>query len=176
MNLISNIIAANLIKAKIHIFIYALWNTYFLSSFSSLLFLFVFFFCLIFDFFKPKLFYQYLFESSRKQQLRGILLNIHIFNLINSKKLCISSATFFNSQETFQCNLDVVVRVIRRLDIRLYQINVETTLCMSTLKFTTLNNFKATISTLVLTTLDNIETMLLFSTSSFITLINFKTT
>ena len=56
--------------------------------------------------------------------------------------------------------------------------NGETTLCMSTLKFTTLSNVELTlsISVLILTTLDNVETMLLFSTSSFTTLINVKTT
>ena len=48
------------------------------------------------------------------------------------------------------------------------------TLCMSTLKFTKLNNVKSTlsISSLILTTLGNVETMLLFATSTFITLIN----
>ena len=52
------------------------------------------------------------------------------------------------------------------------------TLCMSTLKFTKLNNVKSTlsISSLILTTLDNVETMLLFATSTFITLINVETT
>ena len=57
------------------------------------------------------------------------------------------------------------------------QINVETTMCFSTLKFTTLKNVKSTlhISTMILTTLDNVKTKLLFSTSSFTTLINFET-
>ena len=55
------------------------------------------------------------------------------------------------------------------------KINVEAKLCMSTLKFTMLNNAKSTlsISTLIKTT---VETMLLFSTLSFTTLINVETT
>ena len=116
-----------------------------------------FFLFLIFSFFKPKLFHQYLFESLRKQQLRGILLNIYVFNLINFTKLCSLSATFFNTQETFQRYLNVVVRVIWRRDVVQGQINVETTLSMSTLRFTMLNSIKSrlSISTLILTTLGN---------------------
>ena len=127
---------------------------------------------------KPKLFYQYLFESLRKQQLRGILLNIYVFNLINFTKLCSLLATFVNTQETFQRCFNVVVRMRWRRNDGQCQINVETTLCMSTLKFTTLNNVKSTlpISMLILTTSGNVKTMLLFSTSSFITLINVETT
>ena len=124
------------------------------------------------------MFYQYLFESLGKQQLRGILLNIYVFNLINYTKLCSLLATFVNTQETFQRGLNVVVRVIWRRDVGQCQINVETTFCMSTLKFTTLNNVKSTlsISALILTTSENVETMLLFSTSSFIALINVEKT
>ena len=68
---------------------------------------------------------------------------------------------FLPFQQTFQRCFKVVVRLIWRHDVRQRQINVETMLCFSTLKFTTLNN---------------VETMLLFSTSSFTTLINFETT
>ena len=116
-----------------------------------------FFLFLIFSFFKPKLFHQYLFESLRKQQLRGILLNVYVFNLINFTKLCSLLATFFNTQETFQRYLNVVVRVIWRRDVVQGQINVETTLSMSTLRFTMLNSIKSrlSISTLILTTLGN---------------------
>ena len=116
-----------------------------------------FFLFLLFSFFKPKLFHQYLFESLRKQQLRGILLNIYVFNLINFTKLCSLLATFFNTQETFQRYLNVVVRVIWRRDVVQGQINVETTLSMSTLRFTMLNSIKSrlSISTLILTTLGN---------------------
>ena len=87
-------------------------------------------------------------------------------------------ATFVNTQEIFHRDLNVAVRVIWRWDVGQYRIDVETMLCMSTSKFTTLNNVKSTlsVSTLILTTLYNVETMLLFSTSSFITLINVKTT
>ena len=101
-----------------------------------------------------------------------------MFNLINFAKLCSLLATFVNTQETFQRCLKVVVKVIWRRDVGNCQINVETTLYMSSLKFSTLNNVKSTLSfsALILITLDNVETMLLFSTSSFTTLINVKTT
>ena len=81
-----------------------------------------------------------------------------------------------STQETFQRGLTVTV--IWHRDVRQRQINFETALCISTLKFTTLKNVQSTlsISTLILTTLDNVEAMLLFSTSSFITLINVETT
>ena len=71
-------------------------------------FLFQLFFVLRFS--KPKLIYQDLLESLRKQQLRGVLLNIYVFNLINFTKLCSLLATFVNTQETFQRGLNVVVR------------------------------------------------------------------
>ena len=136
----------------------------------------LFFYVLFFIFLKPKLFYQYLFVSLQKQQLRGILLNIYVFNLINFTKLCSLLTTFVSTQETFQRGLTVTVMWYR--DVRQRQINFETALCISTLKFTTLKNVQSTlsISTLILTTLDNVEAMLLFSTSSFITLINVETT
>ena len=189
MNFISYITAGNLIKTKIYVFIHVLWNTYLLSSFSPLFFSFVFFFLLFFSvftffsvlffiFFEPKLFYQYLFESIRKQQLRGILLNMYVFNLINFTKLRFFLAIFVSTQETFQCGLSVVVRVIWLRDVGQCQSNVETTLRMSALRFTTLSNVKSTlsISTLILTTSDNVKIMPLFWTSSFITLINVETT
>ena len=135
-------------------------------------------FFLLFFKLKLKFCYQYFFESLRKQQLRGILLNMYVFNLINFSKLCSHLETvIISSQQTFQCCLNVVVRVIWRRDVRQCQINVETTLYIPTLKYTTLNNVESTlsISTLILTTLDNVETMLLFSTSSFTTLINLET-
>ena len=58
------------------------------------------------------------------------------------------------------------------------QINVETTLCFSTLKFTKLSNVESTlsISKLIWTTLDNVGITLLFSSTSFTTLINVETT
>ena len=67
---------------------------------------------------------------------------------------------------------NIFVKVIWRRDVGQYQINVETTLCMPTLKFIMLNNVKSmlSISKLTLTTLDNVETML----SSFITFINLE--
>ena len=189
MNFISYITAGNLIKTKIYVFIHVLWNTYLLISFSPLFFSFVFFFLLFFSvftffsvlffiFFEPKLFYQYLFESIRKQQLRGILLNMYVFNLINFTKLRSFLAIFASAQETFQRGLSVVVRVIWLHDVGQCQSNVETTLRMSALRFTTLSNVKSTlsVSTLILTTSDNVKIMPLFWTSSFITLINVETT
>ena len=99
------------------------------------------FFCFIFYFFKPKLFYQYLFENLRKRQLRGILLNMYVFKT----KLCSLSATFFNTQQTFQRCLNVAIRVIWRRDVGQCQINIETTLKISTLRFTTLKIYNVKI-------------------------------
>ena len=58
------------------------------------------------------------------------------------------------------------------------QINVVTTLCTSTLKFTTLNNVESTLSTstLIWTALENVKTMLSLSASIFTTLGNVETT
>ena len=144
----------------------------------------MFFFCVYFFsvfyfyFVKPKLFCQCFFKSLRKQQLRGILMNMYVFNFINFTKLCSLLVTLFNTQQTFQRCLNVDVRLIWRRDVGQCQINVETTLCISMLKFTTLNNVELMLSTsmLILTTLDNVKTILLLSTSSFPTLINFETT
>ena len=47
-----------------------------LLLFRQCFFLFLLFFCFFFNFVKPKLFYQHLFEGLRKQQLRAILLNM----------------------------------------------------------------------------------------------------
>ena len=82
------------------------------------------------------------------------------------------------TQQTFQRRFNVVFRLIWRSDVTQRQINVETTLCMSTLKYTTSNNVQTTlyISTLNWTTLDNVETMLSFSTSIFTTLGEVETT
>ena len=52
-----------------------------------------------------------------KEQLKGILLNIYVFNLINFTKLYSLLATSVNTQETFQCGLNVVVRVIFRREV-----------------------------------------------------------
>ena len=80
-----------------------------------------------------------------------------MFNLINFTKLHSLLATFVNTQETFQCGLNIVVRVIWRCIVRQCQINFETTLCISKMKFTKLNNVKSTlyISALILKTLYN---------------------
>ena len=68
--------------------------------------------------------------------------------------------------------------MIRRLDAGQRLINVETTVFISTLEFTTSNNIESMlcISTLIWTTLDNVETTLSFPTSSFTTLVNVETT
>ena len=44
--------------------------------------------------------------------VRGILLNIYVFNLMNFTKLFSLLATFANAQETYQRGLNVVARVI----------------------------------------------------------------
>ena len=48
-------------------------------------------------------------------------------------------------QQTFQRRLNVVFRLIWRRDVAQRQINVETMLCTSTLKFTTFNNIETTL-------------------------------
>ena len=58
-----------------------------LPLFKQCFFLFLLLVCCLFKIFKPKLFFQYLLKSLRKQQLRGILLNMCAFNLINFAKL-----------------------------------------------------------------------------------------
>ena len=83
-----------------------------------------------------------------------------------------------SSQQTFQRRFNIAFRLIRRRDIAQHQINVETTLRTSKLKFTTFNNVEKTlcISTLNCATLDNVKTTLSFSTSIFTTLGNVETT
>ena len=48
-----------------------------------------------------------------------------------------SPVNLLHTQQTFQRRFDVVFRLIWRRNVAQRQINVETTLCMSTLKFTT---------------------------------------
>ena len=83
-----------------------------------------------------------------------------------------------SAQQTFQRCFNVVFWPMWHRDVGQSQINVETTLCIPTLKFTTSYNVGSTlrISTLTWTTLDNVETTLSFSTSSFTTLVNVETT
>ena len=50
------------------------------------------------------------------------------------------------TQQTFQRRFNLVFRLIRRCDVAQRQTNVETTLCTSTFKFTTLNNVESTLS------------------------------
>ena len=88
-------------------------------------------------------------------------------------KICTPS-----TQQTFQCRFNVAFRLIWCRGVAQRQINVETTLCTSTLKFTRFINLETTlrISTLNWTTLGNVETTWSFSTSIFTTLGNFETT
>ena len=67
-----------------------------------------------------------------------------------------------NTQQTFQRSFNVVFWLTRRRNVGQRQINIETTLCISTLKFTTSNNVESTlrILTLTWTTLDNVKTTL----------------
>ena len=75
-------------------------------------------------------------------------------------------------------HFNIVFRLIWRHDVAQRQINVETTLCTSTLKFTTLNSMESmlSISKLIWTTLENFETTFSFSTQIFTTLGNVETT
>ena len=138
------ITAGNLTKTKIYIFINVLWNTIywaFLAYFSvtlpllplfSVTIIFTVFFsgfchCFFsfFNFVKPKLSYQHLSENLRKQQLRGILLNMYVFNLIRFSKLSRFLVIFFDIQQTFQRFLHIVVNLIWLCDVQKYQTNVE---------------------------------------------------
>ena len=82
------------------------------------------------------------------------------------------------TQQTFQRCFNVFFWLTRRRDVGQRQINIETTLCISTLKSTMSNNVESMlcISTLTWTALGNVETTLLFSTSSFTMLVNVETT
>ena len=53
-----------------------------------------------------------------------------------------SNEFFITSQQTFQSRFNFVFRLIWRCDVAQRQINIDTTLCTSTLKFTTLNNIE----------------------------------
>ena len=81
-------------------------------------------------------------------------------------------------QQIFQRRFNVVFRLIWRRDVAQRQINVESTLRTSELKFTTFNNVETTLCILKLnwTTLDNVGTTLLFSTSIFTTFSKAETT
>ena len=97
----------------------------------------------------------------------------------NFKQTPLSSQTPMTvPQQTFQHQLNVVFRLIWHRDVARRQINVETTFCTSTLKFTTFNNVKKMlyISSLNWTTLDNVQKTLSFSASIFATLGNVETT
>ena len=143
---------------------------------DNVFFLFLLFFVLHFS--KPKLIYQDLLESLRKQQLRGVLLNIYVFNLITLQNYVVFQQHSSLLRKPFNVVSALFLGVIWRRDVGQCQINVEITLFMSTLLFTTLSNVKSTlsISTFILTTLGNVEAMFLFSTPSFTTLINVGTT
>ena len=67
---------------------------------------------------------------------------------------------------------------MRRRDVGQRQITIETTLCISTMEFTTSNNVESMlcISTLIWTTLENVETTLSSSTLIWTALVNVETT
>ena len=90
----------------------------------------------------------------------------------------VQTTCYYLTQKTFQRRFNVVFRLIWRRDFAQRQINVETTLCTSTLKFTTLNNVETTLclSRLNWTALENVKTTLSFSTLIFTTLGNVETT
>ena len=82
--------------------------------------------------------------------------NLEYNNLLIFQKL-ILEVIDVNTQKTFQRCFNFVVRMVWRREVRQCQINVQTTLRMSTLKFPTLSNVESTlsISTLIWKTLDN---------------------
>ena len=82
------------------------------------------------------------------------------------------------TQQIFQRRFNVVFRLIWRRDVAQRQINVESTLRTSELKFTTFNNVETTLYILKLnwTTLGNVGTTLSFSTSVFTTFSKAETT
>ena len=76
------------------------------------------------------------------------------------------TCSMFNPSKHFNLVSTFVLRLIWRHDVRQSKINVETTLCLSTLEFKTLNKVESTLSILLIwTTLDNFETTLSFSAS-----------
>ena len=81
------------------------------------------------------------------------------------------------SQQTFQRCFNVVFCLIQRRDVGQRQINVETTLHISTLEFTTSNNVKSMlyISTLIWNNVRQRRDIVV-STSSFTALVNVETT
>ena len=72
------------------------------------------------------------------------------FQLCNTQS---SSENFkkFYTQQTFQRCFNVVFWLTRRCDVGQCQINIETTLCISTMKFTTFNNVESTLCISTLT-------------------------
>ena len=69
------------------------------------------------------------------------------------------------TQQTFQRYFNVVFGLIWRNDVGQRQINVATTLCISTLEFTTSSNVESTlrISMWIWTTLDNVKSTVIFN-------------
>ena len=59
------------------------------------MFFFILFFCFLFNFLFNQNYFNHLFKNLWKQQLRFILLNMYVFNLITFTKLCSFLATFF---------------------------------------------------------------------------------
>ena len=107
-----------------------------------------------------------------------LFLSDQVFQTTVIKCITFEKLKEISFQKTFQRRFNIVFRLIWRRNVAQRQINVETTLCTSTLKFTTFNNVETIfcISMLNWTTLDNVETTLSFSTSIFTTLGNVETT
>ena len=105
-------------------------------------------------------------------------MNIKPFNDMQEKIVSTYNHIADASQQTFQSCFDVVFWLMPRRDAAQRQINVETTLCISTLESKTSIKVESTmcISTLTRTTLGNVKTTLPFSTSCFTTLANVETT
>ena len=106
------------------------------------------------------------------QVLSKVVLRYRKFSYLKDK-LFLRLNVLNITQQTFQRRFDVAFRLIWRRDVAQRQINIETTLCISTL-----NNVETTlcISMLNWTKLGNVEMTLSFSTSILTTLGNVETT
>ena len=110
------------------------------------------------------------------------IISFAIFLRVHSNSKEVSYLPWQSTHPNFPANISTLIQrcilVVQHRDVRQCEINVETTLCISTLEFTTSNKVESTlcISTLIWTTPDNVEITFSFSTLSFTMLVNVKTT
>ena len=113
------------------------------------------------------------YHKDKLASLRGLH---EVFN--SSFRAYLLFKIFFTALEhtlqTFRHRFNVVFWLIRYREVGQRQFNFETTLCISTLEFTTSNNVESPlwILTLIWTTLGNIRTTFSFSAWSFTALVN----